>query len=380
MTLPCGELEPGDVFKQLDNAEDQSTDERQLSGEVQATHVRVEWREKPIRLKDKISIPRPTRRRALGGIISRIVPGTEFAIERGRLIWLDQKPPRNCRRGERWVDVPALPDIERICGKGRYFVANQDVKLWDSKTFHVLETYPAGSVFRLVAGTSECNGSSHLAKFRQVHWEKYKRVGKKKMVLDEEHLTLPLEQVGKPLIEEYDGRLRFKVIRDFCSHSAKESKPVSKQRSSTTVSETRASVLAQEQASSNTEMLHVLGDANGHCKNSCSSLSEEQAWTEQQEQEEEEEDTGSSRGICVACLESEALYVGHSCGHLVYCLRCFQDSVDMARKGESSQPKRANKSKSWKSTAIHCPVCRVKATLDERESFKGNVWVVEPFE
>lgn len=418
LKLEKGELSPGDIFKEWCSDEDQSTSNRQVSTD-KPTHLRVQWRTQPIKLTDPITIPRSTRRRAMAGVISRINPGVKYAMHRGRLTWLDKeherKPPRSLQPGERWVDVPPIAFIIRHCGKGRYFVASQDVKLWDSHTLRVLEEYPSGSVFKLVEGTSECSGDNQIAEFHQVHWEKWKRAGKK-LVIDDKPLRLPLEQVGKPLIAEYKPTVRYQVIRTVASVSAKATCDAPKPRAG------RMPITREAQSDDwpyvapdmmggddtidphSTPLTHVPGmhmqthtdvelesDAHGVASDlpnfseaihDCETQSLHRALEKQDEEDDEDEDKDDCRmrGICVACLEMEALFVGQSCGHLVYCLHCFQDSVSTASKKDTDQPQqKGKKSKSWKSTAIVCPVCRTKASLVEREKYKHNVWVVEPF-
>lgn len=83
--------------------------------------------------------------------------------------------------------------------------------------------------------------------------------------------------------------------------------------------------------------------------------------------------------ICVACQESEAVFVGARCGHLAYCLKCRRGAVYRQLKESSAArglpEKRQLQSRHLERTAVPCPICRKEGRLVRQEQFDGQVFI-----
>jgi len=89
--------------------------------------------------------------------------------------------------------------------------------------------------------------------------------------------------------------------------------------------------------------------------------------------------TEDSNGKCVACQESDACFVGASCGHLIYCLKCRRAAIyrrlkDSTASSSGVPQKRQLQSRHLERTVVDCPLCRQEGRLIRAGKFEGWVY------
>lgn len=393
-------------------------------------YARVLWRQEPFAIGDAAfvtELEHASQNNCHSCPWARMGPEITYVLVDGQLQYT--KPPskdpsgRRLNPGERWVDVPMLRDVIRACGDGRYFLMTQDVNLWEQKSLELAGNHPAGSLFKLVDGTFLSTGHSVFlhAEFLQVHWEGWKRAGKSISLGTERH-KLP---VGDQFLQEYTAKVGAKVIRTVSATCAprpakktigvlgamasetlqaqssredergtqvEEKDTVTREERIASSSTTASTADLQDATEPGRDATRRDGSSGEVFTTAASSNTGRAAGGSTSRTADVEVDVGvdpddaspkvvpPSRGICVACLEMEAQFVGRSCGHLVFCEQCLLDAATMLHKGAVGRTKGADKiRKRMLHTTLPCPMCRAEATLTPVCRFKGVLRVVEPY-